>query len=205
MRSVDEIRARKLSQLEQVLLRPAMWGQRDTYEVTVYGVLSDLAFIDARDDVFEREMDDLRGQGLFRSRGVHGTLAGLGVDDGPATDRTASVYARVASRLGYFRPARRLTAAEWRGVARLGPWVRATPRSVEDVQARLGAPSYPHAGQHPRVLAYAGPTDDAWLYFDFEQRLEGARLEFVRMPRPSFARSVIDLRRHGRAIRRRSV
>lgn len=206
MRSAQEIRAAKLEELTSILTRPSMWGTRVLYEAAVRGVLHDLAFIDAREAELEREIDDLRDQRLHTSTGVQGVLERYGDDECSVTDRTASVYARVAARLDYYQPARRLTTREWASARReSAAWARRSPRSRADVEARFGQPSFKGAGQWPSVLAYAGPTDDVWLYFNFENRVESPRLEIVRLPRRPFPRSVIDLRAatSGRALRPR--
>ena len=44
------------------------------------------------------------------------------------------------------------------------------------------------------MLAYAGPADDAWLYFDFIDNSADDELCFVRLPDPHRARSLLDLR-----------
>ena len=200
MRSAEEIRAGKLSTLQSVLVRPGMWGGGFMYEAAVRGVLQDLAFIDEREPQLEREIDDLRAQRLCSNTGVQGVLAQLDEDEWVVTHRTASVYARVAAQLGYFQPSRRLTAQEWvRAKRDASAWARRAPRTSTDVTARLGPPSYECAGQWPPVLGYAGPGNDAWLYFDFPNGGAERPLEFVRLPRRPFARCVIDLRETDRA------
>ena len=44
------------------------------------------------------------------------------------------------------------------------------------------------------MLAYAGPTDGAWLYFDFHENGRDDALSFVRLPDAHRATSMIDLR-----------
>lgn len=184
MRTAEEIRAAKVQQLGHVLTRPGMWGTGLAYEMAVWGVLHDLVFIDER----EADLDRLT------STGVQGALAQFGDDECSVTDRTASVYARVAARLGYYEPARRLTPGEWvRARKGAATWARSGERTLADVEAHFGKPSYEKASW-PSVLAYAGAEDDDWLYFDFENRFPNPRLELVRLPRRPFARSVIDLR-----------
>lgn len=166
-----------------------MYGTGQAFEGTIRAQLQDLAFIDAR----EAELDLLGARGSFGALGAWGALAGVCRAVSDHTDQLASIYARVAAQLGYLAPARRLTRAEWDRARDVEDWVRREPRLPADVERRFGAPSYKRSGQSPRVLGYAGPDDDAWLYFDFSDAGDGDRLEYVRLPRHPFAASVVDL------------
>jgi hypothetical protein len=105
------------------------------------------------------------------------------------TNRVASMFARISTKLGYFKPDRRLTELEWNSLD-VESWATERERVARDVEKRFGAPSYRLAGQCPGVFGYA---DDAWLYFDFDTTVSG-KLEVVRLPIPSLPGSVMDLR-----------
>jgi hypothetical protein len=171
-----------------------MYGVGQSFEAAVRSQLADLAFIDAREAELEPLFAELKARGLFGPLGSWGAIAGAFGNGSDHTDRLASIYARIASQLGYFAPARRLTSTEWRDTDDVDTWARNEPRSAAHVEARFGVPSYRGLGQVPRVFAYAGSsTDDAWLYFDFDGSTD-ARLVTVRLPVYPFRDSVVDLR-----------
>lgn len=194
MRTATEIRERAAATLESMLMRPGMYGTGQSFEGAVLTQLHDLAFIDAREAEIEREIDLLRAQGLFGALGAWGALASAIRLRSDFTDQLASIYARVATQLGYFAPARRMTNEEWTFASEVESWATMQPRFMADVEERYGAPSYRRSGQFPSVLGYAGPDDDGWLYFDFGGNAASRPLEFLRLPVSPFAASVVDLR-----------
>jgi hypothetical protein len=193
MRTAIEIRERAVATLGSMLSRPSMHGVGQSFETVVLSQLSDLAFIDAREGELGILFAALEAQGLFGPLRSWGAVAGAFADSSDHTDRLASIYARIASQLGYFAPVRRLSATEWHEANDVATWARKAPRLSAHVEARFGTPSYRGLGQAPRVFAYAGPTDDAWLYFDFDGTIDG-RLVAVRRPVYPFRDSVVDLR-----------
>jgi hypothetical protein len=195
MRTASKIRIHAVDQLTAMLLRPSMWGDNGSYEGTLRGQLHNLAFIDEREAELKREFDALEAQGLFTEIGMWGAFAAAFPAQN-ATDRLASAYARVAARLGYFVPARRLTAPEWRAAQRI-EWATKGVVTRADIECRLGPPSYIGSGKWPCVLGYAGPDDDAWLYFDLTPA-PVLELTCVRLPRHPFERSLVDLRPRSR-------
>jgi hypothetical protein len=194
MRTILEVREQALTHLQGMLLRPSMYGMGGFYEAAVTSQLHDLAFIDSREEELTRALDQLREQGMSGALGVTGALAAALHDDSDHTDELASIYARIAATLGYFVPARRLTAAEWSRARRVRAWATKQPRVMADVEERFGPPSYKRCGQGARIVAYAGPTDEAWLYFDFGGDPAHRLLECVRLPVSPFERSLLELR-----------
>jgi hypothetical protein len=193
MRSVEDIRSRKLACLTSLFEHPSMYGAGQYCEAEILGLLEDLAFIDETSERFERAHEDLRRRGLFGKLGVWGVFAGV-AGPGDHTDRVASVYARLAAALGYLIPARRLTREEWEAARLVEAWVSGGVRRRADIEARFGPPSHVRKGQRPTVLCYAGPSDDSWLYFDLVEQGDDPEVEMVRLPRESFADCVLDVR-----------
>jgi hypothetical protein len=194
MRSNEEIRSRVLEVLESMLRHPSMHGVDQGFELAIRNRLSDLAFIDGSDATLERAFERLRKQRTFGECGAAGTLAAITTDP---TDALASIYARVATELGYFVPLRRLSETDWKTACDVQSWLVGTgPWRRRDIEDRLGPPSYKNDGW-ASVLAYAGPSDDFWLYFDFPVDGLDSELAVIRLPQQPFASSVIDLR--GRA------
>jgi hypothetical protein len=131
---------------------------------------------------------------LFGPLGAWGVLASAFQLHADFTDQLASIYARVSTRLGYFAPAHQLTSESWTRTCEVASWVTTQSRSMTDVEERFGVPSYRRAGQRPCVLGYAGPNDEAWLYFDFDGSAASRQVEFVRLAVNPFAASIVDLR-----------
>lgn len=167
-----------------------MFGEGQAFEGAVLAQLAEIAFIDGEDERWAAERAALEKDGWSGERGCWGVLAAT--NRGDCTEAIASIYARIAARLGVFEVERRLDAREWSDASACAEaWAREQPRRRGDVETRWGAPSYRGKGARPRVLAYAGPTDDAWLYFDLTDDDEVA---FVRVPAAKRTRSIVDLR-----------
>lgn len=186
-----------------MLLRPSMYGVDQSYETLVRGRLSDLAFIDAREKRLELRWKRLERDGYWSQLGMYGALASAVPSLEDYTHRLASIYARVASSMGYFEPARRAPQSEWEEWQReVVPWATAEPRTRADILARFKEPAYCGSSQSAPVLAYAGPTDDAWLYFDLELAEDSPRgsyrVRYLRLPIRSLRRSLVDVSRPSR-------
>lgn len=200
MRKSSEIRAWIQQNLTGMLLRPGMYGVNQSYEILARMRLSDLAFIDDREKRLALRWKKLERDGYWSQLGMYGALASAVPSLDDYTDRLASIYARVASSMGYFEAARRVPQPEWEQWQReVVPWATAEPRGREDIRARFGEPSYCGSSQYAPVLAYAGPTDDAWLYFDLEHTGDrGDGLRYLRLPIRSLRRSLVDVVRPSR-------
>jgi len=190
MRTLSQIRDRAQQGLQFMLTRPSMFGTDSSYEGTVRSQLLDLAFIDDRDADLQAAFDQLRADGLFTALGTYGALAAALGGQSDYTNELASIYARVAAHMGYFEPARRLTPEEWERAC-AHDYVAERCATPSDVIERLGPPSYQNAATSPPVLAYAGASDHAWLYFDFRVRHEERTLMRVRRPISPFRASVV--------------
>ena len=198
MRSSSEIHERMLSQVTAMLERPTMYGANRAFELAFCSRLSDLAFIDGRESHLERVWTTLEEAGYWGALGMYGAFAAAVRSSEDFTEVLASVFARIASALGYFAPARRVPSPQWKRMQRdVGRWARAEQRSHADIVARFGEPAYRASGQLPRVLGYAGPTDEGWLYFDLEfvegGAHDGRALRYLRLPINPLRRSLVDV------------
>jgi hypothetical protein len=193
VRSATEIRTKLLADLKSMLDRPGMYGVEQHFELAVRSRLQDLAFVDDVGGQLDHLFRTLETDGCFGALGAWGALADA-MGSSACTDQVASIYARIAAALGFFEPARRLTPDEWARAVAAESWAKGGIRRA-DVEALLGTPSYRTQSRHPRVLAYAGSTDNAWLYVDLGQQAEeNPPVEFLRLPRAPFSRSVVSLR-----------
>jgi len=205
MRPSSEIRAHVLSDLTGMLERPGMYGTNRYFEAAVRCRLIDLAFIDGCESRLEEAWASLESAGYWSSLGMHGAFAAAIPSSENLTYQLASVYARIASTLGYFEPARRASHSQWERIQReVEAWATAERRGPADIVARFGEPAYRARGQGPWVLGYAGPSDEAWLYFDLES-VEGGgsydrRLRYLRLPTKPLRKSLVDVCRPPRAF-----
>jgi hypothetical protein len=65
MRTPTEIRERAINTLTSMLARPSMWGQGQSFEASVRGLLRDIAFIDDRDAELDHAFAQLEAEGLW--------------------------------------------------------------------------------------------------------------------------------------------
>lgn len=192
MRSAEDIRKRAHEALLALLEVPGMFGVGQGYECIVRAQLDDLAFIDSRETELSHEFELLRQRGPWSQFGTWGALASVFGSRSDFTPQLAAIYAQIAARLGYFVPARRMTAVEWERAGDVAEWATAQPRCVDDVKERYGAPSY--EGNWPGALGYAGPSDDEWLYFFSDSAQKNPDLELLFLPPLPQTRRWVDLR-----------
>jgi hypothetical protein len=193
MRSAEDIRQSQVTLLGNVLLRPGMYGTGQSLEMTIRAIMQLLAFIDEREDDFSQAFSALHRNGLWGPLGTAGALAGALGGHLYQTDEIAAVYARLASQLGYWRVEDRISDGKWMELEHLRTWPADWPRTPSAIEAQLGRPSFRCGHQWPRVFAYAGPGDDAWLFLVFSDS-KSQELEHVILPHYPLDRSVIDLR-----------
>jgi hypothetical protein len=170
-----------------------MYGIGQSLEGTLRSILYLLAFIDERENERLDAFSTFEKSGFWGPFGTAGALAGAlggGLDQ---TDEIAAVYARLASRLGYYHLENRVAERDWIELERLQTWPADWPRTASTIEAQLGMPSFRCAGQRPTVFAYAGPSDEAWLFLVFSTS-EDQELQSVILPRYPLGPSVIDLR-----------
>jgi hypothetical protein len=178
--------------LKAILLRPGMFGSGQSFEITVRAQLADLAFIDEREGELAQAFEDLERNGLWGPLGAWGVLAGL-FGPGNHTDDLAALYARVASKLGYFEPQRRVDSQCWADLQIARDWATRRTRSRVDVEARFGPPSYRSASQQPRTFGYTGPLLNAWIIFHFDGSPEG-ELKWIHVDDDASEREFVDVR-----------
>lgn len=89
MRSIQEVRARKLSELRSILDRPGMWAAGDgrAMQTVASGVLADLSFVDDRDDEYTQRCRALDRYGQL---GVAGAFEAVFGDECPYDAEVAS-------------------------------------------------------------------------------------------------------------------
>jgi hypothetical protein len=196
MRNSQEIRARTQKTLDSMLARPGMYGRNQVFEFAIRAQLEDLAFIDRRENELIESFGSLEAEGLWSRWGCTGILEGIAGEGGYCTDQLASVYARIASKLGYFHIPRRLGETELKRMAASAQvWCKQTRRERAEVLSEYGEPSFPADAKASGVVAYAGPTDEAWLHFDFDRIWSDAvcryELRALRLPIQPFRASVV--------------
>ncbi|MFZ5893623.1 MAG: hypothetical protein ACOY0T_21350 [Myxococcota bacterium] len=192
MREAKAIRARAAEVLLAMLHSPSMWGTGQSVEFTIRSQLSDLAFIDGREDDLSQIFQELEDEGLWGALGAWGILCEL-LGPGAHSEVLAALYARAAMRLGYFEPQRKLTEEEWLDLQRAPEWATGDRRSRADVERRFGEPSYRGTSQQPLALGYVRATDSAWLTFHFD-RSPSSELQWLHLPTTPFQDAVFDLR-----------
>jgi|SRR5579872_45751 len=196
MRTAEEIRTRFLQILDGAVRRPLMYGGSDWgVELFMRNLLSDLCFIDEREQELKHALTELDERGLSSSTGVVGSFRARIANVRDVGNEVASVYAEIAGRLGYLSLQRRLTPAEWK---RLRKGLRASCRDrdwrASEVREWFGDPSL----EVHTVYCYAPEDRNArWVFFDFadsEARRGGQRdyvLRNVRIPAASFERELV--------------
>ncbi|MFI6084242.1 hypothetical protein ACIBBB_25255 [Streptomyces sp. NPDC051217] len=162
-RTAQEVRDYLLTQLNDALRRPGMYGG----ETALRLYLDAVAFADASEQEWQQELKDLQTRRGFSSTGVRGAFQDLWGDAHEGA--VASVYAEIAHRQGWLRLDRTLTSAEYDEIRRVSEtWCR-KDRFLSDVVTAFGLPSVLFGGNnpnYPKTLAYASDQrDDTLLCF----------------------------------------
>jgi len=220
VRSVEEVRRRKLDELRSMLAQPDTWASDGrALQTLALGAIGELCFIDEREDELAE-----RGRAVgprYGKLGIRGAFDAVFDGECDYAAEVASVYAQLALQLGYLNPSQRLSSAEWLSL------ISGVRERYEEVDLRrsqliedLGEASV-EVGR--RVLCYVGPEDTDWVAFDCWEApltkyyVEGARgahiragvfttypenplLRDVRVPAPSFNESLI-LTTYGKVLR----
>lgn len=161
MRDSAAIRHHIEEQLRGVLARPSMWGDGQSVELTIRGLLRQLTFIDEREAASDGEHAHLEAEGLFNAMGVCGALmASCGARDDVLPDFVALVLARSAARLGYVAPSRRVEERAFREFVDVFDGTEF--ERLDELVARLGAP-LKEVTSWTQICGWAGPTDDQWI------------------------------------------
>lgn len=162
-RTAREVREYLLTQLNDTLRRPGMYGGETALRI----YLDAVAFAHAAEQAWQQELKDLQSRLGYSSTGVSGAFQDLWGD--AREGAVASVYAEIAHRQGWLRLDRTLTSAEHDEIRRVsGAWCR-KDRLLRDVVTAFGPPSVLFGGSnpnYPKTLAYATDRrDDALLCF----------------------------------------
>lgn len=163
VRSAQDMRSRALTELRSAITRPRMYAGTGREMQAVAGrLLSDLCFIDEREDAYRAVVEELYRYGKL---GVAGPFVKMFGDPRAAVSEVTSIYAEHAYRLGYLEVDDRVPAGRLRFVSR---GIRARYDSVDitrgEVVADLGPPSLV---VDQRVLCYASDDpSERWIFVD---------------------------------------
>jgi hypothetical protein len=216
MRSADEIRERKLGELQTMIRSSGMWaGDGRSMQTIAQSALEDLAFIDGRSIDYPALCGGLQFYGKL---GVVGAFDAVFGAECSYVAEVASVFAQLGVALGYIEPDRRLVELEWRSLtSRARDTFEDADVRLSEVLSQLGEPSLV---VDKRVLCYAGQSARDWIAFDcweppitrYRVADEGWRggvhsewvddplLRDVRVPADTFADSLV-LTTYGKVLR----
>jgi hypothetical protein len=177
-RTVQEVFDYLVTRLNGALRRPGMYGS----ELAIRLFLDAVAFADAAEQAWQKELEGLRTRRALSATGVAGAFLDLWGDAHEGS--VASVYAEIAHRQGWLRLDRTLTSAEHDVIRRVSAtWCR-KDRLLSDIVTAFGPPSVLFGGNnpnYPKTLAYATDRpDDGLLCFHLWN-------SFVPSPSPSSA------------------
>jgi hypothetical protein len=177
-RTVQEVLDYLITRLNGALRRPGMYGS----ELAIRLFLDAVAFADAAEQAWQKELEGLRTRRALSATGVAGAFLDLWGDAHEGS--VASVYAEIAHRQGWLRLDRTLTSAEHDVIRRVSAtWCR-KDRLLSDIVTAFGPPSVLFGGNnpnYPKTLAYATDRpDDGLLCFHLWN-------SFVPSPSPSSA------------------
>lgn len=192
MRTIEEYRKRQLERLPFALARPGMHCPQDfAPDRHFWSILSDLCWIDER----EAEWDRVEKKCLWRCSRVIGQLHDQPVCMPEYLNEITSTWAQIAWVLGYFRPERLLTLAEWNSLkSSLNADFFNREWLASQIEERFGLPSHRVLGGFTTVAAYAceDPAED-WVFMDYARKLPTGdhwypdeRLRDVRIERNRF-------------------
>jgi hypothetical protein len=145
-----------------MLTRPGMWASDGrAFDVLARGLLSDLCFLDEREQDLDEVHAVLRGYGKL---GVAGPFIALFGGDRNCVAEVASIFAEQFHRLGYLPTERLLDAAEWN---RMTGSIRERFDGHDvrrgEAEASFGRPSLV---VDKRVLCYAPADRSGWVFVD---------------------------------------
>lgn len=112
MRTALEIQNRLLTALNFALPRLGMYGGPSCGDISMSHLLSDLAFIDERENEYQQHFNNLKTRGTFTQTGVSGAFykqTGLRA----TSDEVGSIYASIAFKMGYLSTARILSETDF--------------------------------------------------------------------------------------------
>jgi hypothetical protein len=159
--SLAEVHEHHRQQVNNALRRPGMYGPDES---SLRLLMDAMAVVDGRREDWAAEFDALRSRDAFAPTGVAGAVSTV-LPSTARLDAAASVYARVAHRLGWLDLDRALSAGEYgRLVEAIPEWV-AEDRTLTAVIDSFGDPSVWIGGSnphYPKTLVYASssPADE---------------------------------------------
>ncbi len=168
MRSAEELRNRWLELIPHLTARPSMYaslgGEMDLAAGTL---LSDLCFLDDRDEDYEKIREDLRRR--YGKRGVAGPFAAMfGLDQCQA--EVAAVYSEVFSRLGYLDVEPKVSPDRWAEmIASLPVLIEGRDLRLSEAEQKLGRASLV---VDRRILCYASSRpSDGWVFVEAQAEI----------------------------------
>ncbi|MGH9124472.1 MAG: hypothetical protein ACRDZ8_07065 [Acidimicrobiales bacterium] len=179
MRTLDEFRTWKLAHLRLVLDRPGMLAP-GAVNIDCYlnGVLQDLTWIDDRVEDFAASREEYLRR--FGPLGLHAVAEWFRDLRFSPTEEVASLWAEIASGMGYLDVGEPLDEEEWTLVCDSERWgERDWTRS--EIDALLPEPTVV-VGRH--VLCYAPSSEVGWAFLDFDWQpgVKDMSLRDVRLP-----------------------
>ncbi|MFC4517560.1 hypothetical protein [Streptomyces ehimensis] len=160
--SSEEIHAHLVTQLNDVLRRPGMWGG----ELTIRLMLDSLLFVERRPGVFDDERRALERRKAWSPTGVTEAFESFLPTDHDTS--AASVYAEIAHRQGWLRLDRALSADEYATMlAAIDSWA-SQDHVWTDVTSAFGTPSMLFGSTNPyygKTLGYVTADPSAPMLF----------------------------------------
>ncbi|MGW1008306.1 hypothetical protein [Streptomyces sp. NPDC002520] len=133
--TIQEVLDYLVTRLNDALRRPGMYGG----ELAIRLFLDAVAFADAAEQAWQKELEGLRTRRALSATGVAGAFVDLWGDAHEGS--VASVYAEIAHRQGWLRLDRTLTSAEHDVIRRVSAtWCR-KDRLLSDIVTAFGLPS----------------------------------------------------------------
>jgi hypothetical protein len=170
MKTIQELRDKKLDILKGSVLRPRMYAH-DQYGVENHflSILYDLSFIDDRESDLEIQLDTLREKGLMSPQRVAGRLPDYFSEVQCFSNEISSIYAEIAYNLGYLTLENLFVTEKWEEIyLNINDLCRNQDQHVNDIITQFGKPSIEIGTIWRPIHAYV--CDDhkkGWICFDY--------------------------------------
>ncbi|MEZ4712380.1 MAG: hypothetical protein R3A44_34640 [Caldilineaceae bacterium] len=210
MRTIEQIRNHLIENLGYAIRRPGMWiFPPHAIELFLQHILSDICFIDERENDLKVALHALNKQKKATNRGVFGAFhEGFNdqeIDISRLYHEVTSIYAELAWQMGYLTVERQLSKKEWNSL-RAGLRSKYTPHDTYESQisAQYGEPSLKIGAVHCYTCE---AENEGWIFFDFwtehitEQTQNGVIvntkyrddpiLRNIRLPASTFKRGLV--------------
>jgi hypothetical protein len=170
MKTVQEIRNKKLDILKGSLIRPRMYAH-DQYGVEIHflNILDDLSYIDEKESDLEIQLDNLREKGLMSPMRVAGRLPDYFSKVCCFSNEIASIYAEIAYNLGYFSVENLCVSEKWDAIFyNIKNFCCNQDRYVNDIITQFGKPSLEIGTIWCPIHVYVSEDHQkGWICFDY--------------------------------------